>query len=104
MASNSSDNNAGGGILHTPEGYQTASGRARQQQSQSSISGPSSAFDNRRAQSSTPDNLRRPSSATVQLSQPLFILKGPYISPEEAVLFKTQALRVPDTRSEEHTS
>ena len=48
--------------------------------------------------------MRRPQSSTVQLQQPLFVLKGPHISPEEAVLFKTQAIRVPDTPINEVTT
>ena len=106
MSSGSSNTDPTSGILRTPDGFQTASGRLRQQQSQSSNSSTNQrsgsspiAFDNRRSQGSLPDNVRRSQSSTVQLQQPLFVLKGPHISPEEAVLFKTQAIRVPDIGS-----
>ena len=111
MSSGSSSTDPNSGILRTPDGFQTASGRLRQQQSLSTTSSRNqrsgsspSAFDNRRSQGSLPDNVRRPQSSTVQLQQPLFVLKGPHISPEEAVLFKTQAIRVPDTPINEVTT
>ena len=111
MSSGSSGTDPNLGILRTPDGFQTASGRLRQQQSLSNTSSTNqrsdsspSAFDNRRSQGSLPDNVRRPQSSTVQLQQPLFVLKGPHISPEEAVLFKTQAIRVPDTPINEVTT
>ena len=106
MSSGSSNTDPTSGILRTPDGFQTASGRLRQQQSQSSNSSTNQrsgsspiAFDNCRSQGSLPDNVRRSQSSTVQLQQPLFVLKGPHISPEEAVLLKTQAIRVPDIGS-----
>ena len=111
MSSGSSNTDPNSGILRTPDGFQTASGRLRQQQSLSTTSSTNqrsgsspSAFDNRRSQGSLPDNVRRPQSSTVQLQQPLFVLKWPHISPEKAVLFKTQAIRVPDTPINEVTT
>ena len=74
MSSGSSDNDPNLGILRTPDGYQTASSRLRQQQSQSNTSSTNqrsgsspSAFENRRSQGSLPDHVRRPQSSTIQL-------------------------------------
>ena len=100
------------GIIETATGFQTAAGRVRLEGLQSSRnssndsppdnrrlneSGRSSRSNNQRgsgrAESPEMGQSRRQPASQLQIQLPLFVLDGPYISPDQAVKFKAQAYK-----------